>query len=253
MNYFFTITSNFLSCKLTVPKFQNRGLHNKSLKIFSIKISNSKFLAQQENCYQDENFFYINKSTNQDNSIYFLSNEDLNNKYLETLNLKNDFLSTLPAYRCNLRIQNLSGSFSSYQSEYPGRMVDKKGSILSQVSSLFNDDKDSKNILIFPNIYFEPKKIPFKVYILDIVEKKILLEKEFYTNTLNFWDINSEYINENNFFYTSGYLGIPIYYNEKDKMISLEHTHPLQTYILSENKYKIIKELKENVQRIVVK
>jgi hypothetical protein len=42
MNYFFTITSNFLSCKLTVPKFQNRGLHNKSLKIFSIKISNYK-------------------------------------------------------------------------------------------------------------------------------------------------------------------------------------------------------------------
>ena len=25
MNYFFTITSNFLSCKLTVPKFQNRA------------------------------------------------------------------------------------------------------------------------------------------------------------------------------------------------------------------------------------
>ena len=53
------------------------------------------------------------------------------------------------------------------------------------------------------------------------------------------------------FFYTKDYLGIPIYFNEKNKMISLEHTHPLQTYILTQNKYKIIKKLKENAEKII--
>ena len=252
MNYFFSITNNFLSCRLTIPKFQNRGAFNRMQKVFSLKVLDNKWLTKQENCFQDENFYYIDHESKQDNSIYFLSNENLDNKYFETLNFKNDFLSTLPAYRCNLRVENLFGNFSSYQSEYPARMINKKGSILSQVSSLLNDHKDSKNILIFQNIYFEPKKIPFKVYILDILKKKILLTKDFYTNTLNFWDIDSQYVKENNFFYSTDYLGIPIYYNENNKTISLEHTHPLQSYILSDNKYKIIKTLKENVQKIVI-
>jgi hypothetical protein len=251
MNYFFSIANDFLSCRLTVPKFQNRGVFNSKQKVFSLKILEKKWLTKLENCFQDENFYYIDIESKKDNSIFFLSNEDLNDKYFETLDFKNDFLSTLPAYRCNLRVQNLFGGFSSYQSEYPARMVDKKGSILSQVSSLLSSQKDTKNILIFQNIYFEPKKIPFKVYILDLLEKKILLTKDFYTNTLNFWDIDPQYVKENNFFYTKDYLGIPIYFNEKNKMISLEHTHPLQTYILTQNRYKIIKKLKENAEKII--
>ena len=58
-------------------------------------------------------------------------------------------------------------------------------------------------------------------------------------------------IKPNNFFLSDGFLGIPVYYIEKNDNISLEHTHPLQTYIMSENKYKIIKQLKENAKKII--
>ena len=66
-------------------------------------------------------------------------------------------------------------------------MVRNKGSILSQVSSLSNISSN-KNI-IFKNIYTKPVYKPFQVYILDILEKKIVFEKEFLTNKLNYIEL----------------------------------------------------------------
>ena len=45
---------------------------------------------------------------------------------LDKLTKFNNFTSTNPAFRCNLEINSDKGGFSSYQSEYPFNMINKK-------------------------------------------------------------------------------------------------------------------------------
>jgi len=129
-------------------------------------------------------------------------------------------------------------------------MVKNRGNILSQVSSLSNISSN-ENFLFFKNIYTQPIYKSFQVYIIDILNERILFEKEFYTNKLNYLEIEKNLINPNNFFFSNGFLGIPVYYMENNGGISLEHTHPLQTYIMSQDRNKIIKGLKENAKKII--
>ena len=46
-------------------------------------------------------------------------------------------------------------------------------------------------------------------------------------------------------------IGIPIFCSIKNKHISLEHTHPPHTYIMSEDKFKIVSELKKEFSEII--
>ncbi len=250
MNFFFSISNHFLKCNLTIPRFQNRGPLNHTQKLYSANIYKDEWILKKEKVEIDDFFYYIEKEFVEDDTVYFLSDQNLHNIKLSKLELNNDFLLTDPAFRSNLRIQNRAGGFSSYQSEYPSGMVKNKGSILSQVSSL-SSISSNKNIIFFKNIYTKPVYKSFQVYILDILEKKIVFEKEFLTNKLNYIELEKNLIKPNNFFLSDGFLGIPVYYIEKNDNISLEHTHPLQTYIMSENKYKIIKQLKENAKKII--
>jgi hypothetical protein len=250
MNYFFTISNNFLKCNLTIPRFQNRGLIDYTQELFSAKIYKNQWIIKKEKVYTDKFFFFINQKYEEDNKIYFLSDLNLDNVKLDTLDLNNRFLLTDPAFRSNLRIENKAGGFSSYQSEYPSSMVKNRGNILSQVSSLTNVNSN-KNIIFFKNIYTKPIYTSFQVYIIDIQNNKILFEKKFFTNTLNYLELKKNLISPNNFFLSDGFLGIPVYYIENNGSISLEHTHPLQTYIVSQDKNKIIKKLKENAKKII--
>ena len=47
------------------------------------------------------------------------------------------------------------------------------------------------------------------------------------------------------------YLGIPVFCSEYDGNISVEHTHPPHEYILSEDKFKIISEIKKQVTNMI--
>ncbi len=250
MNFFFSISNHFLKCNLTIPRFQNRGPLNHSQELFSANIYKDEWIIKKEKVAKDDFFYFIEKEYLEDDTVYFLSDQNLHNVKLGKLELNNNFLLTDPAFRSNLRIQNRAGGFSSYQSEYPIGMVKNRGNILSQVSSLSNVSSN-KNFIFFKNIYIQPVYKSFKVYIVDILEKKTIFEKEFCTNKLNYLELEKDLIRPNNFFLSNGFLGIPIYYMENNDSISLEHTHPLQTYIMSKNKNKIIKELKENAKKII--
>ena len=252
MNFFFSISNDFLKCNLTIPRFQNRGKIDYEHNLSSVAIYKKRWLIRKEKVETNQYFFSIIKDYGDDNKIYFLSKEDLDNVRIENLKIENHFLKTNPAFRSNLRIENSSGGFSSYQSEYPSGMVQNRGNILSQISSLLNREA-TKNLIIFKNIYKEPISTNFKVYIIDIEKEKVVLEKNFYTNKLNFLEIDKELLNKNNFLFSDNYLGIPIYLSEKDKNLSLEHTHPLQTYIMTQNKHEIIKNLKDNAKKIITR
>jgi hypothetical protein len=156
----------------------------------------------------------------------------------------------VPAYRANLKIMLNNGGFSSYQSEYPFTMIQKKGTILSSISSIANKDAE-KNYIFIKNIYELPIFESFTAYLVNIRKKTIEEKIEIKTNYTNSFELNKKLIKPEIFLITKKYIGIPMFISIKNKHVSFEHTHPPHEYILSQNKFKKITELKEEINAIV--
>ena len=256
MNFFFGIKSKFLYSQLTIPKFRNSEDSRQEYNLYSAKIKRDKWEICKVNCDSDNNFYFVDSKLIDNDIIFFLAkNNELlefkKNNYTKLIGL-NKFTDTVPDFRGNLLVQNNIGGFSSYQSEYPLSMVSKTGSIVSSLYSLTNPNAD-KNLLIFKNIYEKPVKIRFKIFFIDIVNKKILFEKYFFTNKTNEIIIDKKFMKPAIHLYTHGYIGIPMFINFKDGHISFEHTHPPHEYVLGINKFKIIKNIKDECNEIINK
>ena len=147
MNYFFGIKNIELSCKLTIPKFQNQQTTPQNqYKLFMAFINNHSWKIQKVECEEDNYFYYVHNNYIKKNIFFFLAKVEEIIKFKETdykklLNL-NNFTNTSPSFRANMRIYNSFGGFSSYQSEYPYPMISKRGSILTPISPLTNKDAD---------------------------------------------------------------------------------------------------------------
>ena len=255
MNFFFGIKNIDLSSQITIPKFQNNGLHNNHYNVYSSIPQNGKWLIKKLLCKENENFFFINNDDISSDNFFFLSSENeiinkYNDDFSKLLNL-NTFTDTFPsAFRSNLRIYLDGGGFSSYQSEYPFEMTNKSGSILSPTSTLLNIDAE-KNLIFFKNIFHLPIQESRFIYFVDIVAKKVLEKIEIRNNFLNEIEVNKSLIKSNIFIFSKNCLGIPLYVSMKNKHISFEHTHPPHHYILSDDKFKKIANLKYEINQII--
>ena len=152
--------------KLQVPLFQNRNFKKNNYSLFQAKIKSNSWIFEKMNSNQANykgDFIILDNLDNE--RIFFLANDNeiqkLNKNELSEIN---NFTDTFPAFRSNLKIYLENGGFSSYQSEYPFDMIEKKGSILTPISTLLNLNAD-KNYLIFKNIY----KIQLKSSLMDIL------------------------------------------------------------------------------------
>lgn len=254
MNYFFGSDNNIYS-ELVVPKFRNKFKPNINYKLVECFPEKNEWKYKLiENCKHDDNFYFINEKLINSNNFFFLARKEefykFNSKNLENIN---SYTNTEPAFRANLKFYfEKNSGFSSYQSEYPYEMTKKRGSILSSISSLTNKDADH-NFLLLRNIYFEPIIKNFEIFFVDIFNKKIVYKTLCTTNTSNFIKISNKIINENIYIFTKEYLGIPIFISEKNKHLSCEHTHPPHEYILSENKFAKVRNLKEGINEIIYK
>ena len=251
MNYFFGIHNSDFRSELQIPLFQNRNGKSSELLLYKASIHNNEWKIEQINNRKINKDFYILNSEDISNStIFFLdSPKDLNCKINKLKNF-NTFTETSPAYRANLKIILKNGGFSSYQSEYPFSMIEKKGSILSSVCSLANKEAD-KNFIFIKNIYAEPIIENFNLYLVDIVTKKIEEKFEVKTNYTNCIELKNSMIKPEIFLISKGYLGIPMYVSIKKNHVSFEHTHPPHEYILSNNKFEIISNLKKEINEII--
>ena len=259
MNYFFGINNNIFKTKLTIPKFQNRSPHtNKDIQLFKCYPDNNEWKVEEIYKNKDSNFknnfFILNDLEIRNNEIYFLATKnDLLKFDKYKLDDYNDFTNTIPDFRANFEIffsdKNKLG-FSSYQSEYPFRMIKIKGSILSSVSSIANKEAD-KNYILLKNIFEKPVQQIFNGYLVDIKQKIILENYKLKTNYSNLLLIKNNYIKPEVYFITDQFLGIPVYISEKNGHLSMEHTHPPHTHILSGNKYNVVKNLKERINEII--
>ena len=255
MNYFFGIKNSFLNSKLTIPRFQNSNPTKKEYMLFQLEIINQSWkISNLSNIDLNSDFYKIGSSLIGNGNIFCLATkaeilELEKNNYSKLVNF-NNFTDTIPDYRANLQVSIEGGGFSSYQSDYPFSMVTKKGSILSALSSLCNKNAD-QNIIFFKNIYELPIQEEFCVFFVNIKTMKVLKKEVVSTNFLNEIIVEKEFIKPEVFLFTDKYIGIPIFCSIQDKHISFEHTHPPHEYIMSEDKFKLVSELKKEFSEII--
>ncbi len=254
MNYFFGFKNDTFQCQLQIPLFQNRVFSKNDYKLFkSFPRNNEWVLEDLSNHKSNEYFYLLNNDDISNEEIYFLAKntilDEFDHKKLKNFN---SFTDTNPEYRSNFKLSLIDGGFSSYQSDYPYSMISKKGSVVSQISSIANSKAD-KNYILFKNIYEKPIQENFKAYLIDYKIKKIEQEFIIKTNYTNLIHINTNLIRPEIFLVTDKYLGIPIYISEKNKHLSIEHTHPPHVYILTDDKYSKINSLKNEMHEIINK
>lgn len=252
MNFFFGIKNEEFSSEIQIPTFQNKSPKCSNIFLYKAFIQQNMWRVEKLNSNKiNDNFFIVKEEEISNHNIYFLANdEDLisfkNNKLIDF----NKFTNTAPAFRCNFKIYLKDGGFSSYQSEYPYSMITKKGSILSSVNSIANKDAD-KNYIFIRNIFEDPINTKFEAYLVNVKNKSIEETIEIKTNFTNSFEIKTSLIKPEIFLVTKNYLGVPMYVSVHDKHISFEHTHPPHEYILSQNKFKIIKDIKSEINEII--
>ena len=253
MNFFYGVSNSLFKSEIQIPLFQNRNFKKSNLKLFKSYPKNNKWILEEVSIKKKINdYFYILKSEDiQSNEIFFLAGETILNEF-DDQKLKNfnKFTDTSPAFRANFKVYLNQGGFSSYQSEYPYSMVTKKGTILSSISSIANSDAD-KNYVLIKNIFEKPIEENFKVYLVNYKTKSIEEQFEIKTNYTNCIEINNKLIKPEIFLTTDKYLGIPMYISVKNSFLSFEHTHPPHEYILSENKFVKVSNLKKEINAII--
>ena len=255
MNFFFGIKNSFIDSTLTIPRFQNSHHTKKEYKIYELKISNQRWeINNLIDVELNRDFYVINSNLISNENIFCLATkqeiQELKNNHFSKFINFNNYTDTSPDFRANLQVFIKGGGFSSYQSDYPFSMVTKKGSILSPLSSLCNKRAD-KNILFLKNIYELPINDKFGVFFVNIKTKRVLKKIVVITNFLNEIIVEQEFIKPEVFLFTDKYIGIPIFCSIKDKHISLEHTHPPHEYILHNDRFRIVNELKKEFREII--
>ena len=252
MNFFYGINNGLFKSEIQVPLFQNKSYKKLNLKLFKSYPKNNKWILKEIPKEKvKDNFFILKNDDISSNEIFFLADEKtFNNFDEEKLKNFNSYTDTVPAYRANFKIYLDQGGFSSYQSEYPYSMISKKGTILSSICSLANPEAD-KNYVLIKNIFEKPIEENFNVYLINYKTKKIEDQFEIKTNYTNYVEINNKLIKPEIFLTTDKYLGIPMYVSEKNGFLSFEHTHPPHEYILSENKFIKVANLKKEINEII--
>lgn len=252
MNFFFGINNELFKSEIQIPLFQNRNFKKNNLKLFRCYPQKKRWVLQEINNKKINEYFHILKNKDiSNNEIYFLADNTIWDKFNDKkLTNYNTFTKTSPGYRANLKIYLDQGGFSSYQSEYPHSMISKKGTILSSVSSIANPEAD-KNFILIKNIYEEPIENDFKAYLVNYKTKKVEEQFKIKTNYTNCIELNHKLIKSEIFLVTDRYIGIPMYVSIKNKSLSFEHTHPPHEYILSENKFIKVRNLKEEINEII--
>lgn len=253
MNFFFGFKNTLFNSELVVPRYQNCGKTRDYYSLFSAEIDDGKWLIKNISENHDKDFFYINNNIIDSHKIFFISNEYETNlmkkkKFTELLNL-NNFTNTNPEFRANFKIKNQKGGYSSYQSDYPYEMTKINGNILSSLFSLTNKDAD-KNYIIMRNIFYKPIIENFKAFVINVKTKKILDSFMLRTNYSNIIELEKNFVNEDCYLFTKSYIGIPIFLSSKNDHLSLEHTLPLTSYVLSSNKYKLVSDIKRELNEI---
>lgn len=248
MHFFYGVKNDFLKSELQIPNFRNRNFHDNN-KYFVCKcyIENNNWKYDKlTNETVEKKFFLVGNNQISNDDLFFLINEE-NFSKLNPNKLLN--FEKFPV-RANFMISMVNGGFSSYQSEYPFGMVEKKGNVTCAIDSLANTNAD-QNFMLFRNIFSNPIKEKFKSYLVDIKKNEKIHEFDNYTNTTNIMKLEKKFIRPEVYFMSEKYIGIPSFISIKNKHLSFEHTHPPHAYIMNPKKFYLVNKLKEKFNEII--
>lgn len=253
MNYFFFASSNDYNCRLTIPKFRADGGMRCENRLIRARVINGSWdfqIVQVEN--ENDAFWYVNDKVFQSNDIFFIATKDefLHQKQANSLLELNRFTHTDPAFRCNLEVSNPKGGWSSYQSEYPYRMIGGRGTIFSNVATLSNPGV-KLNGCFLRNIFIEPIVERFRVLVFNAASGSILLETHAKTNTTSYISFDGLPVEQTDLvLWAEGFLGIPIYVStDQFNNISMEHTHPPHESVHGAERFALVRKMKDQYEK----
>ena len=246
MNFFFSTCTNKLSCKLTIPKFRNSGNRNANLQLYKAEVLGNRWDVHPLKDHKETDYFYYLENLDNHSIFFFGSDEGVQEiKDKNTLCNIENFTDTSPDYRSNLLIKNKAGGFSSYQSEYPFRMVKALGSLYSDCGLLTAPNGTSVGVFI-RNIHLFPTHEVRDIYLYSNVKKKVLKKYQVKLNYTTFIDL-TDWKEELSYcyLYAENFLGVPMYVVEyRDGSLSFEHTHPPHSSLLGDDRHKRVGMLK---------
>ena len=94
-------------------------------------------------------------------------------------------------------------------------------------------------------------KINFNAYFVNVKNRTVEEKIEFKTNYTNCFELNKSLIKPEIYLFTKDFLGVPMYVSTHNKHLSFEHTHPPHEYILSNNKFELVKKVKDQINEII--
>ena len=248
MHFFYGFKNNFFKSELLIPTFINRKFKKKDRYLLCkcyIENNNWKFKILDKKKIEDK-FYLINSDNFSNDDFFFLITEE----NFDKLNPKKLLNFEKFPVRANLKLYLENGGFSSYQSDYPHRMVGIKGNVTCAVGTLANKNAD-KNFILFRNIFQNPIKEKFNSYLLDVKTNTKVHEFTNYTNTTNIMELDKDFVKPEIYFMSDKYIGIPSFISIKNKHLSFEHTHPPHAYILNPKKFYLVDKLKRKVDEII--
>jgi hypothetical protein len=254
MNYYFFAATDGISCSIQIPRFRNDGKYISECKLYSACVRGKEWSTSEFKCESDCDFFYVEYRSEIKDAIFFLAKPSKVNSYqkLSKHLINYDYSTdTVPAYRANLFVANKRGGHSSYQSEYPFDMVNRKGSLIASVFSLANKQA-IRNVIFLRNIYIAPIKEEFRAYLVNKKLRRVLHEYKLTTNETNILELQTKFIEPENYILAEGFLGVPIYYSEGNRgEISFEHSHPPHEDISGERRNELVKKVKDELFQII--
>lgn len=254
MNFFFFLADNDFQCELNIPRFQNRGkFFDKKIVLYKCKINIDSWEYSEVESQEEGHFWNLSSQDHSIDSIFFIEKKNNSNSFSKKKLIdQNSLTSTYPDFRANNKVFLSQGGFSSYQSDYPFNMIKKNGSVLSPINMLLNRNAN-RNFIFFRNIFHTPIKDNFEVFLINVKSFKILKIFKCKTNQMNILNIEKDFIKNENYIFSKNYLGIPVFCSEDNGNISLEHTHPPHEYLLGDDKFKIISEIKNKIYEKIFK
>ena len=257
MNYFFHTSYKNINSKLTISKYKNSGERNENLLLIGAFCEGNAwryYLVPDE--YDD--YYLINSDLeNKDHVFFYLDKSIIPSNFSSEFLLKpSDFTSTSPAFRGNLEVSMHDGGFSSYQAEFPHRMSQMQGSMVSSAGNLINLDNAS-NLVFIRNIYHKPIQSNFDLFIWDEDDRKPLDKKILSVNSSNII-ILDPYLESSKHgnvgLFADGYLCIPVFLSySKDGQMSFEHTHPPHENLCGNDRIELVNKYRKETYEKVVK
>lgn len=257
MNYFFHTSYNKINSKLTISKYKNSGERKENLLLLGAFCESNSwryYLVPDE--YDD--YYVINSDLeNKDHIFFYLDKSNLPSDFTSEYLLKpSDFTSTSPAFRANLEVSMQNGGFSSYQAEFPHRMSQINGSMVSSAGNLINL-QNSSNLVFVRSIYNEPILSKFDLYIWDEDDDAPLGKETLSVNSTNVVVLDSYLENSkqgNVGLFADGFLCIPIFLSySRNGQMSFEHTHPPHENLCGNDRIALVNNYRKQTYEKVIK